>query len=136
MGIGAAKQEHAIKNGEKKRMRRKMRYLLTTRIFMFPHGLQSYDELLPLRYILINLNARVEVCGVTGEGLGDSYQRVQYPIYCSWDRYLLPCYHEVIHLKTLAVRTFTFFPSSFPFPVFVSFYGVFLSSPLMGFICL
>ena len=105
-----------------------MRYLLKTRTFMFPHGRQSYDELLPLRYLLsqvINLNARVEVCGVTGKGLGHSYQRVQYPIYCSWDRYLLPCYHEVIRLETLAVRTFTFFPSFFPFPVFVSFYGVF-----------
>ena len=56
-------------------MRRKMRYLLKTRIFMFPHGRQSYDELLPLRYLLsqvINLNARVEVCGVKGKGLGDS----------------------------------------------------------------
>ena len=37
----------------KKRMRRKIRYFLTTRIFMFPHGLESYDELLPRRYILI-----------------------------------------------------------------------------------
>ena len=48
---------------------------------------------------MINLNARVEVCGVTGWGLGDSYQCAQYPICCSWDRYLLPCDHEVIRLE-------------------------------------
>ena len=58
----------------------------------------------------------LKVCGVMGKGLGDSYQRVQYPIYCSWDRYLLPCYHEVIRLETFALRTFAFFPLLLPFP--------------------
>ena len=117
-----------------------MRYLLTTRIFMFPHGLQSYDELLPLRYILILIYqsecaswkcvawwARVWVTHInvfntpfTVLGIGICYLAITRSFV--WKH--LPCEH--LH----------FFPYSFPFPVFVSFYGVFLSSPLMGFICL